>query len=171
MVGHVPCRACNPWPSRAYIVFLPTRILSSTLILLSLFLIRPRCFVSFVCSMELAPILSSNFVAFLVSGTRSVFVGFILTRSLSVKISAISSRAWASCLEQAIPLISQCHLRMLVTPLSGFRFELPFLNRYLAINIEGQIGQPTIIKTSSFNIPCIPPTNRGHLNFVVDTVS
>ena len=101
MVGHVPCRACNPGPSRAYIVFLPTRILSSTLILLSLFLIRPRCFVSFVCSMELSPILSSKFVAFLVSGTRSVFVGFILTRSLSVKISAISSRAWASCLEQA----------------------------------------------------------------------
>jgi hypothetical protein len=42
MVGHVPCRACNPGPSRAYIVFLPTSILSSTLILLSLFLIRPR---------------------------------------------------------------------------------------------------------------------------------
>jgi hypothetical protein len=48
---------------RQYMVFLPTRILSSTLILLSLFLIRPRCFVSFVCSMELAPILSSKFVA------------------------------------------------------------------------------------------------------------
>jgi hypothetical protein len=44
MVGHVPCRAFNPGPSRAYIVFLPTRILSSILILLSLFLIRPRCF-------------------------------------------------------------------------------------------------------------------------------
>jgi hypothetical protein len=41
-------KACNPGPSRAYIVFLPTRILSSTLILLSLFLIRPRCFVPFV---------------------------------------------------------------------------------------------------------------------------
>jgi hypothetical protein len=26
------------------------------------------------------------------------------------------------------------------------------VNRYLAINIEGKIGQPTVIRTSSFNI-------------------
>ena len=44
------------------------------------------------------------------SGTRSVFVGFILTRSLSVKISAISSRAWASCLEQANIAMSSAHV-------------------------------------------------------------
>ena len=25
------------------------------------------------------------------------------------------------------------------------------MNRYLAINIEGKIGQPTVIRTSSFN--------------------
>jgi hypothetical protein len=30
MVGHVPGRACNPGPSRAYMVFLPPRILPST---------------------------------------------------------------------------------------------------------------------------------------------
>ena len=30
-------------------------------------------------------------------------------------------------------------------------FKLP-VNRYLAINIEGKIGQPTIIRTSSFDI-------------------
>ena len=54
--------------------------------------------------------IDSKFVAFLVSGARSVFVGFILTRSLSVKISAISSRAWASCLEQANIAMSSAHV-------------------------------------------------------------
>ena len=31
-------------------------------------------------------------------------------------------------------------------------FKLP-VNRYLAINIEGKIGQATVIRTSSFIIP------------------
>jgi hypothetical protein len=41
---------------------------------------------------------------------RKTFVGFILTRSLSVKISGISSRAWASCLEQANIAMSLAHV-------------------------------------------------------------
>jgi hypothetical protein len=60
--------------------------------------------------MELSSILSSKYGAFLVSGTISVFVGFILTRSLSAKISTISSRAWASCLEHANIAMSSAHV-------------------------------------------------------------
>jgi hypothetical protein len=36
-----------------------------------------------------------------------------------------------------------------VSKLSIAFFKLP-VNRYLAINIEGKIGQPTVIKISSF---------------------